>query len=74
MTKLVDNYDTLDNCVELKNFAFSSHVDCYLRPGYGAKSVCQLILSPKNFLALLRTFEVFDFLKDYNSIIQVGLF
>lgn len=29
-------------CAEIKDTAFKSHGDCYIKPGYGAKSICDL--------------------------------
>lgn len=51
------------SCDDLKKFAFSTHVKCYLNPGYDAKSFCEIISLKEigNIIALLQTYELRDF-------------
>ena len=42
------------NCEQLKEYAFDSHPDCYLNPGYGSKGICYLWAS-KNAVGLFNT-------------------
>jgi hypothetical protein len=48
-------------CPKIKTYAFETHVGCYLNPGFGAKSFCE-ILSLNNIWGLLKTYEFQDFL------------
>ncbi len=73
MHKLVEEFDSLTNCVQLKNFAFTTHVECYLRPGYGAKGICDIWAS-KNLVGLLQTYDLLDFFKDKVALFQVNKF
>ena len=59
MKKLFDNTNNM-NCEQLQKYAFDTHVDCYLHPGFDAKSICDIWLS-KNFVGLWETYELKDF-------------
>ncbi|CAF0865268.1 unnamed protein product [Brachionus calyciflorus] len=48
---------------------FKTHVDCYLNPGYGAKSFCDII-SKDNLIGLWDTYDLWDFFNT-DSITQV---
>lgn len=60
MKKLIPNVGL--DCENLKDFAFGTHVDCYLNPGYPAKSFCEIAHEFENMIALMRTYEFSDFL------------
>jgi nitrate reductase NapE component len=73
MYKLLEFNKNFTNCDDLKDFAFKSHVDCYLNPGDGAKSFCSIFLSNKK--ALYDTIEFVDLiLEPLNSVKQVNAF
>lgn len=67
MGKLLNNQM---NCASLENFAFGTHVDCYLNPGYGAKGICDIWAS-QNAVGLLTTYELQDFFKNFVALSQV---
>ncbi|CAF1066486.1 unnamed protein product [Brachionus calyciflorus] len=67
MKKLLNS--DISNCNELESFAFDTHVDCYLNPGHGAKSMCEL-LQMQNFIGLWNVYDFKDFLS-INAIKQV---
>lgn len=48
------------NCNQLKNYAFDTHVTCYLNPGYSSKGICDIWLS--NAAALWKVYNLKDFL------------
>ena len=71
MYKLLEYIKNFKNCDDLKDFAFKSHVDCYLNPGDGAKSFCSIFLSNKK--ALYDTIKFVDLiLEPLNSVKQVN--
>ena len=39
----------IENEKNLQNLAFSTHVGCYLKPGYDSKEICQIIKENENF-------------------------
>jgi len=69
MNKLLITF-TNPSCAQLEKYAFNTHVDCYLDPGFGAKSICD-IWATRNTVGLLKTFEVKDFFKSSNALSQV---
>jgi hypothetical protein len=73
MSNLVTEFDSLTDCTQLKNYAFTTHVECYLRPGFGAKSICDIWAS-KNLVGLLQTYDLLDFFKDKVALFQVFFF
>ena len=68
MHNLLNNTMT---CKNLENFAFGTHVDCYLNPGYGSKSICDIWAS-QNAVGLLTTYELQDFFKNFTALSQVS--
>ena len=50
------------SCKQLENYAFETHVECYLNAGFGAKSFCD-IWAFQNVLGLSETFDWNDFRK-----------
>jgi hypothetical protein len=69
MHNLLNNTMT---CKNLENFAFGTHVDCYLNPGYGSKSICDIWAS-QNAVGLLTTYELQDFFKNFTALSQVSI-
>ena len=69
MSKLLNN--TM-SCGQLEKYAFETHVECYLRAGYGSKSICDIWAS-KNAVGLLTTFEIADFFRSPVALAQVNL-
>lgn len=67
MYKLLDS--SLNECDSIKDYAFETHLDCYLTPGYGSKSVCE-VWNSKNFVGLWNVYELIDFL-EWKAIKQV---
>ena len=67
MSKLLNNQMT---CQQLENYAFGTHVDCYLNPGYGSASICDIWAS-QNAVGLLTTYELHDFFKNFVALSQV---
>ena len=59
INKLYENTENM-NCDQLRNYAFDTHLDCYLNPGYSSKSICEIWLS-KNFVGLWTVYELKDF-------------
>jgi hypothetical protein len=57
------------DCKQLKEYAFDSHPDCYINPGYGSKGICSLWAS-KNSVGLIQT--VGDSLLEKLGMIQVN--
>ena len=60
MNKLLPKIEL--NCEQLKDFAFETHVECYLNPGRPAKSFCEIAHEFENIIALMRTYDFSDFL------------
>ena len=67
MNKLLNS--DLNNCDDINSFAFKTHLDCYLNPGNGAKSICDVWYS-KNFVGLWNVYDLVDFL-EWKAIKQV---
>ena len=61
------------SCKQLENYAFETHVECYLNAGFGAKSICDIWAS-QNAVGLFKTFEILDFFRSPVAIIQVKFF
>ena len=73
MYKLLDYNKNFTNCKDLKDFAFNSHVERYLNPGYDAKDFCHIFL--KNLKALTETYQLLDLiLEPIRSFKQVNVF
>ena len=70
MLKFNNNSVNAMNCEQLKEYAFNSHPDCYLNPGYGSKGICYLWAS-KNGVGLFNT--VGSALLDKEGMIQVWI-
>ena len=47
-------------CDAIKTYAFETHVDCYLNPGFDSKSFCEIVIS--NVLGLGFVYEFQDFM------------
>ena len=62
MTKLLNSYSSMD-CESLKKYAFNTHDNCYLNPGYKSKGFCQIVNNNK--LTLLKTFNPFENFNDF---------
>jgi len=67
MSKLLNNQMV---CKQLEDYAFETHVDCYLNPGYGSKSICDIWAS-QNAVGLFSTYELTDFFKNFTALSQV---
>ena len=48
------------DCDAIKTYAFETHVDCYLNPGFDSKSFCEIVIS--NVLGLGFVYEFQDFM------------
>ena len=59
------------SCSQFASYAFDTHVDCYLNPGFDSKSICDIWAST-NAVGLLKTYEVEDFFKSVSALIQVN--
>lgn len=68
MSKLVKNHDM--GCKKLEDYAFETHVDCYINPGYGSKSICEIWAS-QNAVGLLTTYELQDFFRNFVALAQI---
>ena len=69
MNSLLDK--SFPDCQSLTDFAFESHVDCYLNPGSGAKGFCSIVFG--NLNALAKVFEFLDLIKQpYRSFKHVN--
>jgi hypothetical protein len=71
MKKLLDKYEPM-TCNQLTNYAFTTHENCYINPGYGAKSVCD-ILNLQNFAGFSKIFDPKDRTNDPNILNTVIL-
>ena len=60
------------NCKNLENYAFTTHVECYINPGHGSKSICDIWAS-QNAVGLLTTYELKDFFRNLVALSQVYL-
>ena len=69
MNKLLDKYENM-NCNQLAKYAFETHVNCYVDPGYGSKGLCA-IWANQNLVGLMTTLEIKDFFKSPDAITQV---
>ena len=57
-------------CSNLAKYAFDTHVECYVNPGYVSKGLCSIWLS-QNIVGLTSTLEIKDFFKSPDAIKQV---
>jgi hypothetical protein len=69
MGKLIESSSSL-SCKGVSDYAFDTHVQCYLNPGYGSKSICDLWLS-KNFIGLWNVYEINTFFSNFSAVKQV---
>ncbi|RNA00508.1 stanniocalcin family [Brachionus plicatilis] len=68
MAKLIDK--KFPTCKSLADYAFESHVDCYLNPGYEAKSFCDILF--ENVHAFTKIYELIDIIKQpFQSLRQI---